>query len=168
MSNPAYLATLTRFRTTAHRLDRIRDAVRLHRQQLIGTSELYAVIETDDAPPAEKPARREDTDVLVPHGDPIDIGWINGSLDARLQLSVRPGMDPIERDQLLADLRDTIAALVPVRSAKSGCWCGHPEHRHWTNVPSMTIPNGCHDCRGWDGAHIYGQELPWQPGAQQP
>ncbi|WP_228916818.1 hypothetical protein [Streptomyces sp. DH20] len=39
----AYLATV-------HRLDRIRDAARLHRQQLLGTSELYAVIEADDEP----------------------------------------------------------------------------------------------------------------------
>lgn len=52
---------------------------------------------------------------LVVHGDPIDIGWINGRLDARLRLSVNPGMDPTERVQLLTDLRDTIAALVPVR-----------------------------------------------------
>jgi hypothetical protein len=37
-----------------HRLDRIRDAARLHRQYLIGTSELYAVIEALDGtePPA--------------------------------------------------------------------------------------------------------------------
>ncbi|MGY0067694.1 hypothetical protein ACWZEH_12880 [Streptomyces sp. QTS137] len=55
---------------------------------------------------------------LVAHGDPIDIGWVNGPVDARLHLSVRPGMDPIEREQLLADLRDTIGALVPVRPAR--------------------------------------------------
>ncbi|MER7053418.1 hypothetical protein [Streptomyces sp. NPDC000351] len=55
----------------------------------------------------------------------------------------------------------------------TGCWCGHAEHRHWTDAPSMTFPNGCHDCRGWDGAHVYGQDLPWVPeqlaaGAHQP
>ncbi|MEV5163882.1 hypothetical protein AB0K66_04540 [Streptomyces werraensis] len=59
----AYLATV-------HRLDRIRDAARLHRQQLLGTSELYAVIEADDepepaavsaavAPPGDRAALRE-------------------------------------------------------------------------------------------------------------
>jgi len=51
------------------------------------------------------------------HGEPIDIGWIGGSLDARLHLYVRPGMDPLERDQLLADLREAIGVVVPVRPA---------------------------------------------------
>ncbi|GGV36774.1 hypothetical protein GCM10010293_40230 [Streptomyces griseoflavus] len=51
------------------------------------------------------------------HGEPIDIGWIGGSLDARLHLYVRPGMDPLERDQLLADLREAIGIVVPVRPA---------------------------------------------------
>lgn len=58
------------------------------------------------------------TNGLIPHGDPIDIGWTGGSLDARLHLSVRPGMDPIERDQLLADLREAIAPVVPVRPTR--------------------------------------------------
>lgn len=52
---------------------------------------------------------------LVPHGEPIDIGWIGHSLDARLRLSVRPGMDPIEREQLLATVRDALAPVVPIR-----------------------------------------------------
>lgn len=52
---------------------------------------------------------------LVPHGDPIDIGWIGGTLDARLTLSVRPGMDHDEREQLLAILRDALAPVVPIR-----------------------------------------------------
>lgn len=38
-----------------YRLDSIRDAVALHRQGLVSTAELYAVIEAD--PPAEQPAR---------------------------------------------------------------------------------------------------------------
>ncbi|MFF0166761.1 hypothetical protein [Streptomyces prasinus] len=57
------------------------------------------------------------TAALIPHGDPIDIGWINGSLDARLHLTVRSGMDPLEREQLLADLREAIEIVVPVRPA---------------------------------------------------
>ncbi|MET8113753.1 hypothetical protein [Streptomyces prasinus] len=57
------------------------------------------------------------TAVLIPHGDPIDIGWIGGSLDARLHLHVRPGMDPLEREQLLADLREAIEIVAPVRPA---------------------------------------------------
>jgi len=51
------------------------------------------------------------------HGEPIDIGWIGHSLDARLHLYVRPGMDPVEREQLLADIRDALAVVVPVRPA---------------------------------------------------
>jgi hypothetical protein len=54
---------------------------------------------------------------LVVHGDPIDIGWVNGRLDGRLRLYVHSEMDPIERKQLLVDLRNTIGALVPVRPA---------------------------------------------------
>lgn len=44
------------------RLDRIRDAARLHRQTLIGTSELYAVIEALDAPSGPAPAQTGDDD----------------------------------------------------------------------------------------------------------
>jgi len=51
-----FLTTLADLGIATHRLDRIRDAARLHRQQLIGTSELYAVIEADDEPPAAVPA----------------------------------------------------------------------------------------------------------------
>lgn len=47
--------------------------------------------------------------------------------------------------------------------AEAGCWCGHAEDRHWSGATSMTFPDGCHECRGWDGAHVYGQELPWLP-----
>jgi hypothetical protein len=57
------------------------------------------------------------TAALIPHGDPIDIGWIGGSLDARLHLHVRPGMDPLEREQLLANLREAIGIVAPVRPA---------------------------------------------------
>lgn len=64
-------------------------------------------------PPAAEPVDR-----LAPHGEPIDIGWINGTLDARLHLTVHPDMDPAEADQLLADLRDAIGPLVPVRPAR--------------------------------------------------
>lgn len=45
----------------------------------------------------------------------------------------------------------------------SGCWCGHPKDRHWSGATNMTFPDGCHDCRGWNGAHAYSQELPWLP-----
>ena len=55
----AYLTTLASLRTAQHRLGQIRDAARLHRQQLVGTSELYAVIEADDAPPADQTALRD-------------------------------------------------------------------------------------------------------------
>lgn len=49
-----------------------------------------------------------------------------------------------------------------------GCWCGHPEDRHWAGSTRMTFPDGCHDCRGWNGAHGYGQELPWLPEGDEP
>jgi hypothetical protein len=47
--NRQFLTTLANLGIASHRLDQIRDAARLHRQQLIGTSELYAVIEADTA-----------------------------------------------------------------------------------------------------------------------
>ena len=44
------------------------------------------------------------------------------------------------------------------------CWCGHPRGQHWNDQSGrMTFPDGCHDCPGWNGAHAYGQELPWLP-----
>ncbi|MFB7597226.1 hypothetical protein [Streptomyces sp. NPDC056160] len=56
----AYLIARAELSVAAHRLEQIRDAVRLHRQQLIGTYELYAVIEAaeDDGvqPPADRAA----------------------------------------------------------------------------------------------------------------
>ncbi|MFC9949225.1 hypothetical protein ACFVIN_01430 [Streptomyces prasinus] len=72
----------------------------------------------DEKPPAMGLSVSREVAGLVAHGAPIDIGWVNGPLEARLRLSVRPGMDSVERDQLLADLRDTIGALVPVRPAQ--------------------------------------------------
>ncbi|MDX3329737.1 hypothetical protein PV405_34670 [Streptomyces sp. ME02-6979-3A] len=48
----------------------------------------------------------------------------------------------------------------PAPAEVDGCWCGHPQDRHFTSQ-SMTLPNGCHDCQGWNGAHAYGQDLPW-------
>ncbi|MGW0942935.1 hypothetical protein ACWD4O_10335 [Streptomyces sp. NPDC002623] len=75
------------------------------------------------APPASQAAAaapRDTSDGLVMHGEPIDIGWVHGDLDARLRLSVRPDMDLAERDQLLADLRDALASIVPVRRPGQG------------------------------------------------
>lgn len=69
-------------------------------------------------PAAEKPPTTPTGDDLVPHGDPIDIGWRGGSLDARLTLAVHPGMDPLERDKLLADLREAVDIVAPVRPAR--------------------------------------------------
>lgn len=93
----------------AQRLSRIRrDAV-------------AAAVQPAPVPPAaEEPPAPPAVDGLVSHGDPIDIGWINGSVDARLTLSVRPGMDPIERDKLLADLREAVDIVAPVRPTQAG------------------------------------------------
>ncbi|MGW4603694.1 hypothetical protein ACWENS_10535 [Streptomyces sp. NPDC004532] len=60
------------------RLDRIRDAARLHRQQLISTSELYAVIEAMDATAAteatepfiDRPFRSHRTSEPAPDAGP--------------------------------------------------------------------------------------------------
>ncbi|PNG19745.1 hypothetical protein [Streptomyces cahuitamycinicus] len=58
--NRQALTTLANLGIATHRLDQIRDAARLHRQQLIGTRELYAVIETDgQTPPADLAALRD-------------------------------------------------------------------------------------------------------------
>lgn len=58
--NRQFLTTLANLGIASHRLNQIRDAVRLHRQQIIGTSELYAVIDADDPvpPPADHAAVR--------------------------------------------------------------------------------------------------------------
>lgn len=48
-----HLTALGDLGIATHRLDQIRDAARLHRQQLISTRELYAVIEADEAPVPE-------------------------------------------------------------------------------------------------------------------
>lgn len=56
--NRQFLTTLANLGIATHRLDLIRDAARLHRQHLIGTSELYAVIEADD-PTGPPPATAE-------------------------------------------------------------------------------------------------------------
>ncbi|WP_171111257.1 MULTISPECIES: hypothetical protein [unclassified Streptomyces] len=47
--NRKFLTTLANLGIATHRLDQIRDAARLHRKQLIGLSELYAVIDADAA-----------------------------------------------------------------------------------------------------------------------
>lgn len=53
-------------------------------------------------------------------------------------------------------------------TTQTGCWCGHPEDRHWTGATNMPFSDGGHDCRGWNGAHSYGQELPWLPEGDEP
>lgn len=58
--NRQFLTTLANLGIATHRLDRIRDAARLHRQQLLGTSELYAVIEADADPEPDAGARQAD------------------------------------------------------------------------------------------------------------
>ncbi|MEU3603757.1 hypothetical protein ABZ714_34380 [Streptomyces sp. NPDC006798] len=48
-------------------------------------------------------------------------------------------------------------------ATEAGCWCGHPEDRHWADALGMVWSDGCHDCTGWTGAHGYGKDLPWAP-----
>lgn len=45
-----HLTALGNLGIATHRLDQIRDAARLHRQQLISTRELYAMIDADSTP----------------------------------------------------------------------------------------------------------------------
>lgn len=45
-----HLTALGDLGITTHRLDQIRNAAQLHQQQLIGTAELYAVIDADSTP----------------------------------------------------------------------------------------------------------------------
>jgi hypothetical protein len=63
--NRQFLTTLANLGIASHRLDQIRDAARLHRQQLIGTSELYAVIEATDPPAGRAPAADRAADELA-------------------------------------------------------------------------------------------------------
>lgn len=73
------------------------------------------------AKPPQPAARSRDTGgELIPHGEPIDIGWTNGPLEARLDLSVREGMDPIERDHLISILREALAPVLPIRNTSAG------------------------------------------------
>lgn len=50
----------------------------------------------------------------------LSIGWTNGPLEARLELSVREGMDPIERDHLISILREALAPVLPIRNTSAG------------------------------------------------
>ncbi|MFJ6073664.1 hypothetical protein ACIQFU_22955 [Streptomyces sp. NPDC093065] len=75
----------------------------------------------------------------------------------------------IEREQGAYDVMTVLRRVADETAAtETGCWCGHPEDRHWTGATDMTFPDGCHDCRGWNGAHVYGQELPWLPEGDEP
>src|SRR5437879_3459725 len=64
-------------------------------------------------------------------------------------------------DEYLAGLAVDVGEREAAKA--SGCWCDHAEDRHWSSATNMTFPDGCHDCPGWNGAHAYGQELPWLP-----
>jgi hypothetical protein len=54
-------------------------------------------------------------DGLEPGARVIDIGWVNGPLQARLHLAFAPDMPDDERDALIQDLRGAIDKTVPVR-----------------------------------------------------
>lgn len=58
--------------------------------------------------------------------------------------------------------RMAVAAADTTPEGAPGCWCGHPKGRHWNGASRMAFPDGCHDCTGWNGAHTYGRELPWE------
>jgi hypothetical protein len=54
-------------------------------------------------------------DQLQPGTRAIDIGWNNGPLMARIHISYAANMPDDEREQLVTDLSNAIAATVPVR-----------------------------------------------------
>lgn len=54
-------------------------------------------------------------DGLEPGTRAIDIGWNNGPLMARIHISYAANMPDDEREQLVTDLSNAIAATVPVR-----------------------------------------------------
>jgi hypothetical protein len=101
--NRQFLTTLGNLGIVSHRLGLIRDAARLHRQQLISSSELYAVIEADT--PAVLPVSAGQADraaVLEEAGASLDAHlegffreypeerqnspWVNGWKDATAEL----------------------------------------------------------------------------------
>jgi len=128
----AYLATLARLRTAAHRLDQIRDAARLHRQQLIGTSELYAVIEADDEeqPPADRAAlRRRFGEVLRRWGllDEVNDPKATEEFAVTDLLAVLP--EPVDPAAVLRDAADRYDQLLADMSADTG-----KDPRYWAGV----------------------------------
>ncbi|MFH9816176.1 hypothetical protein [Streptomyces sp. NPDC017230] len=54
-------------------------------------------------------------DGLTPGVHTIDVGWNDGSLQARLHAAFDKDMPDDEREQLAEDIRDAIAGTVPVR-----------------------------------------------------
>ncbi|MFD7855201.1 hypothetical protein ACFV6B_13070 [Streptomyces microflavus] len=80
---------------------------------------------------------------------------VHAALDAVLPV-------PADRAATLRAAAQSAGVQPPIEgeAEAGGCWCGHPEERHFTSQ-AMTLPNGCHDCQGWNGAHAYGQDLPW-------
>ncbi|QQZ56883.1 hypothetical protein IFE09_27170 [Streptomyces microflavus] len=97
-------------------------------------------------------------------GDPLHTAlaeWLTVEADVIAARAAQPdggewAVD-IGGDHALAVARQLLGT-----SVQAGCWCGHPEARHFTTTV-MQLPYGCHDCQGWNGAHAYGQELPWAP-----
>jgi len=83
---------------------------------------------------------------LTEHGEPIDIGWTGGTLDAQLRLSVRPGMDQAERDKLLADLREAVDIVAPVRPARAAEQASEVAHNDGPSVAEAAA----NDRRWWE------------------
>ncbi|MFD7109115.1 hypothetical protein ACFWAF_02860 [Streptomyces microflavus] len=111
--------------------------------------------------PAVPPAPADRAAVFREAADAIDAETRRLIADGVLEHDkLRPCRDASAQLRALAD--DAAAGVQPPTSEAEagGCWCGHPEERHFTSQ-AMTLPNGCHDCQGWNGAHAYGQDLPW-------
>lgn len=108
-----------------HRLDCIRDAARLHRQQLIGTSELYAVIEADDGPPAAAPA----ADRAAILCDAADIAYRRARrLDDQQQDQRAQGAWDVE-NELRSEARMAAGTQQPDTEARC-VHCMHPKRDH--------------------------------------
>lgn len=103
----------------------------------------------------EQTDRAADTFAVI---RPQTLTALASHIDARSVAILRPESQTYAEWQTMAALLRRVAAE---EQPAAGCWCGHPQDRHWAGSTRMTFPDGCHDCRGWNGAHAYGQELPW-------
>ncbi|MFI1165602.1 hypothetical protein ACH4UM_18800 [Streptomyces sp. NPDC020801] len=151
----AYLAARAEFGVASHRLNQIQDAARLHREQLIGTSELYAVIEAEPAavePPVDQAAVWVDGDPLMEaiaaaayaHCRTGDGGIVHD--DPR---NIAAAVAGVARAAVLREAADALGALDPVEAALAGEHAWHDAAallRRLANKEQSDSPVRCQSC----------------------